>query len=89
MKIKCQKIDVFFKTNKKSRLAIIVRKKENNATDRNKIKRRIREIYREQKTKKGDFVIKVKEKVEKITFFELKNQIELILKKIENTGKNE
>jgi ribonuclease P protein component len=83
IKIVCHEIDYFFKPNKKYRMAVIVKKGENNAVERNKIKRRIREIYRKDIYKSEfDLVIKIKKNIFKKKYYELENEI------IENIDKN-
>jgi ribonuclease P protein component len=76
IKIICHEIDYFLKPNQKYRMAVIFKKGENNAVERNKIKRRIREIYRKDKNKSNlDLIIKIKSNIIKKKYCELEKDI--------------
>lgn len=78
IKKKCHYVDFYFIQNKNSRIAIILRKKENNAVQRNRIKRIIREIFRTTEKKSYDIVVRIKKNIKDIDF----NKLEKIFKNI-------
>lgn len=87
-KIESHYIDYFYKKNTISRVAVVIKRSLKKAHERNKIKRRIREIYRNyNKTKKVDIIIKVKKNIIQNNYKEIKKEILLQIEKIE--GKRE
>ena len=70
-------IDIFYLEKQKNRMAVLNGRANRNAVDRNKIKRRIREIYKSvKKEKNGDLIIKVKKDIIKKNYSELRKEIE-------------
>lgn len=65
-----------------SRVAFIISRKIKGAVKRNKLKRRLREIYRNSEVKKGiDRLIIAHKGAEELNFWELKENVEVLLKK--------
>ncbi len=82
-KIKSHYIDIFYMGNKKKRMGVLSGRTKN-AVERNKIKRRIKEIYRNTKIiEKVDILIKVKKNIIKNRYATVKKEIEESLYKIE------
>ncbi|SHH36472.1 ribonuclease P protein component [Anaerosphaera aminiphila DSM 21120] len=80
-------LTVFYKKNNLNckRVGFTITKKIGNAVTRNKIKRRLKEIYREcsGELKNGyDYVFVVKKGVDKLSFNELKNSFIHLSKRI-------
>ena len=81
-KVICCDFDYFYKKTGKNRFEVIVRKNIGNSVKRNKIKRRIKEIYRKsRREKKNESVIKVKNTILKKKFKEIEKDIKSLLKK--------
>lgn len=79
----CPVIDIYFKKNNKDRIGIVI-KKTHKSPERNKIKRRIREIYRKNKKRNGcDIVFKIKEEIFTERYREIEKEIIKILEEIE------
>lgn len=78
---------IYYKENlqKNFRFAISIGKKYGNSVQRNKIKRQIRMIISNMDPKKIDFVIVVKKEASHLTFFEIKNNIENLYNRINET----
>lgn len=75
-KIKSPLIEYSFLKSNRNKVAILVKKYPNNAVNRNKIKRRVKEIYRKNKPqKKSELIIVIKKNVIKKKFEELKEEI--------------
>ena len=74
--IKCSYFNFYIRKSTRIRTAVIVRKFQRGTVDRNKIKRRIKEIFR---TNKGffqqDTIIKAKKNLLKVKFGDLKKNI--------------
>jgi ribonuclease P protein component len=83
IKKKCHYVNIYFKKRENSRLAIIVHKRDNNAVQRNKIKRKIREIFRKTNKKTCDYVLRVKMNIKSIKNDNLENEIKKIIGKKE------
>jgi ribonuclease P protein component len=82
-KIRSHYIDIFYMENKKKRMAILAGRTKN-AVERNKIKRRIREIYRNTNIEnKADVIIKVRKNIIKNRYVTIKKEIEKSLFTIE------
>jgi ribonuclease P protein component len=78
---RCPYFYLYCKKSDKRRIAILIKKKKN-AVERNRIKRKIREIYRRIEKKEYDIVIKVSKELEKIGYKELDTQIKELIKSL-------
>jgi ribonuclease P protein component len=75
--IKCSYFNFYIKKSVRLRTTVIIRKFQKGTVDRNKIKRRIKEIFRTSKICfQYDTIIKVKKNLLKIKFDVLKKQIQ-------------
>lgn len=81
IKKKCHYVDFYFIGNKKCRIAIILRKKDNNAVQRNRIKRKIREIFRTTNKKECDIVVRIKKNIKNIDFKKIEEMIKSIIER--------
>lgn len=73
--IKCPYFNLYIKNSSRKRIAIIIKKFQKGTVDRNKIKRRIKEIYRNNKNLfNNDTIIKVKADLIKTKFIILRKQ---------------
>ena len=83
-KIKSHYFDIFYFGNKKIRIAILLNRSIKKAHERNKVKRRIREIIRKnEKIEKNDLIIKIKKNVIKKRYSFLKREIKEMMEKIQ------
>ena len=82
-RLKSHCIDIFYCKSKKRRMAVLITKANGNATERNKIKRRIREIYRKIKIEeKIEIIIKIKKNIISESYKTIEEEIKKITEKI-------
>ncbi len=67
----------------KNRVAVVVKKIQNSAVKRNKVRRRIREIYRKNRPEKPcDLIIRVKKNLIGVKYIDLEKEIVKQIEKI-------
>ena len=77
---------VLYKSNIKQshfRYAVSVNKKYGNAPERNKVKRRVREVVKEYQYKNYDFLIVIKNNAKELTFADIKHKLQKLLNRAE------
>lgn len=77
---------VLYKSNIKEthfRYAVSVNKKYGNAPERNKVKRRVREVVKEFKYKNYDFMIVIKQNAKDLGFAEIRKDLLKLFKRAE------
>lgn len=83
-KIKSHHIDIFYLYGKKERMAVLLNRKIKKAHERNKIKRIVREVYRNENLReKKEILIKIKSNIINQTYKEIKEELTALFCRID------